>query len=236
MAGLRINQPFNHVSNNRFVCICRCIVKNNSNLFSETKELTTNDDPPYIKDGPTRINDNTFLVLKCRARNPMHNYFRWYKNGELIPNTNTSSNRLKFKSFEFGDDGSYECKASDRGLYFEQATEPRNLTAIGRYELCKCPCPPGIEKMNMTAEKLEERVKEIEKNLTVTTRRMSKWTRKKKTADNVSGTALYCGLAITIPVFCLAFSFIVSFDVLTLCRQIYNLFKGKGLQGVDNIP
>ena len=53
-----------------------------------------------------------------------------------------------------------------------------------RYELCKCPCPPDINKMAMTTQQLSLKVQELERNLTVDVSQLSHTTRQLTCADD----------------------------------------------------
>ena len=207
----------------------RCVVSHGKHRFeSQPLTLEVNKDLPYIVKGPTSVNDQTFLTLKCRSGNPRHNHFQWFKNDILIPNTNTSSKRLKFKPFKFGDDGVYTCEASDGGEKYQLKSEGRNLTAVGRYQLCKCPCPPGIDKMiDITEEQLQAKVKEIETTLTLDATKLSKQTRKKQAAENKRKSAIYIGSTLAISVLSTVLVVMVGADAVSICLYIYKKWITK---------
>ena len=202
------------------------MAKDNIRKESDPVRLETRDDLPYILDGPTVVNNSTLVTLKCRSGNPRHDHFYWYRDDKVITLPNNSSKRLEFRPFKFGDEGVYTCRASDSDQTYHLRSRGRNLTAVGRYQLCKCKCPKGIEKMKMTEKQLEEKVKEIEKTLTVDVTILSKTIRKKQAAENVKKTATVVCSAVAIIIFCLSGTFLLAADALSLVTYIYSITRG----------
>ena len=102
-----------------------------------------------------------------------------------------------------------------------QDSEEVAMTVVSRYELCKCPCPPGIKNMSLTEEQLETKVKEIEKELTIDIARISAWKRTKNSAED-HRKSVEIAKGITITIFCLIFGLMALIDG---CALVKNLHK-----------
>ena len=204
----------------------RCKIETND--FCQTSEkplnVTTNNDTPRIKGASARVNNGTLITLRCFTRNPQHTFFEWFKNGEIISNTNTSSSILKFTPFKYGNEGRYSCNASSGPGGMSQSSDEVSMTVISRYELCKCPCPAGIKNMTMTEKQLVERLKEIENNLTLDRTKIAAVIYRKKSAED-KRKSIEIAKSITITVFCFMFGLVFGMDGLTLAKYVYKTYK-----------
>ena len=179
---------------------------------SSPVKITTNQEKPHIENAPTKVNDGKPIFLHCYTVNPEHVFFRWFKNNSLIENTNTSSRDLKFKSFTYGNEGVYRCDASDNELLYVDPSNSVNITVVGKYELCKCKCPKGIEKMKLTEKQLEKKVDDIVQELTLERVKISKVKYTKQAIENEE-KAVKLGKFIACVCFTLVFGTMLLLDL-----------------------
>ena len=191
---------------------------------SRPLEVTTNPAKPRVTGAPRYVNNGTLVILRCQTNNPEHRLFRWYKNDQLILDTNSSSRKIKFKPFQYSDDGVYKCLASDVAKQFVDSSNQVNMTTVDTFALCKCPCPPGIKNITLTDSELAEKVDEIVKNLTVETSSLSAHKRRKQSAVD-KRKVIEIAKKITISVYCVIFGPILFLDVVS--ALIYLLCKCK---------
>ena len=186
--------------------------------------ISTNEDVPHIAGGPVSIPNGTIIRLSCASPNPIHNNFRWMKNGKSVKNSRGTKSRLDFKPFQHGDEGAYVCESSKNGEYYRKSSVPRELMIVDYFTTCKCPCPARILNISMTSKELDGRVKEIEKNLTVDYTSLSSWIRKRKSIYSASRFVDYARVWCII-FYCLFFGTIFLLDgidaVLFIYRKIY---------------
>ena len=208
---------------------CRVTAAGATATPGESAPLTVVTDmrKPRIERAPTKVNTDTLIKMKCATPNPEHKTFHWLKDGEVIPNTNTSSNRYKIKLFTYKPAGVYQCQASDYLDQFPELSDEVTMTAVSRYELCKCRCPPGIENMTMTEAELDQKVAEIVKNLTVDTTQLSSYIYSKKAAQD-KRKFVEVAKGITITVFSVVFGSVLLFDGSRLVYNLYTMFMHRG--------
>ena len=198
----------------------QCLIHSNSAcLMSETLNIVTNNQTPRIDNAPNRVNNGTIVKLKCRTNNPEHQLFRWFRNHTIL--LNNQKYVIKFKPFQYGDDGVYHCEASDLEGKHPQTSNKVNLTTVGIFDLCKCPCPASIANMSLTEAELEEKVTSLVRELSVDRTNVSAAVHRKRARENKHRGAMRVAKGITIATFVLVFGTILIFDGACLLAYLY---------------
>ena len=169
------------------------------------------------------------VTLKCRSRHPLQNFYRWIKDGEEVKAQEGNKNWVR--EIAESDAGTYSCLASINATYGVQESNNITVKIIGRYELCKCPCPTGIPTLSPT--QLQEAVEEIKKNLTVDAKKTSKNVRRKTSAPDARPSSATSGI-FAISLMVLVFGSLVMLDVVPLIAWILKQLRKRSRRNRKN--